>query len=328
MRIAILGAGNMGQVHAAAYVRIPDVELFGMVGRKRRKTEKVARQFGARAFTDPNKVLNDDSIDAIDVCYPTFLHRKYVIAALQRGKHVFCETPIALTLDDAKAMVETAQSSGRILMVALVMRFVAEYKYIHDTVTSGKLGKPLSVYYYKIHPPHWLKDKPGCREHYAEPVIEIMNFQFDYLNWLFGLPNVVLAKGEKGKSRNFEHIFASLEYENFLGIVEASAKVPKDFTGTQSVQIICEKGVLETTTRFISEGLIESALMLYPKGERQKEIKVREYDPYEAECEYFVRCVQGNADAELLSPECAQDALRVSLATRDSLRQDKPVVIR
>jgi UDP-N-acetylglucosamine 3-dehydrogenase len=146
MRIGILGAGNMGRTHAAAYARMPDVEIVAIVGRREARVKEVTDSFGGAALTDPWQVLDDDTIDATDVCYPTFMHREYTVAALQRGKHVFCETPIALNAEDADAMIAAARSSGKLLLVALLMRFVADYAYIHDVVASGELGRPLVVY--------------------------------------------------------------------------------------------------------------------------------------------------------------------------------------
>lgn len=79
----------------------------------------------------------------MDICYPTFVHREYVTSVLQRGKHVLCETPLALTLEDAEAKIAAARCNGKLLLVALVMWFVDAYTYICDTIRAGDLGKPL-----------------------------------------------------------------------------------------------------------------------------------------------------------------------------------------
>jgi len=71
MRIGILGAGNMGRTHAWAYANMPGVEIAAIVGRREPRVREVADRFGVAALIDPWKVLDDDSIDAIDVCYPT-----------------------------------------------------------------------------------------------------------------------------------------------------------------------------------------------------------------------------------------------------------------
>jgi len=121
MRLAIFGAGGMGATHASAYAtfgRKERVEIAGIVSRSAAKARKLAKRVNAPLFTDPQKVLRDESIDAIDVTVPSGLHRPLVVSALAQGKHVFCETPVALTLRDADAMIDAARANRRMLMVA------------------------------------------------------------------------------------------------------------------------------------------------------------------------------------------------------------------
>jgi UDP-N-acetylglucosamine 3-dehydrogenase len=325
MRIGILGAGNMGRTHAEAYTNIPGVEIAAIVGRREAWVREVAAQFGIVASTDPWSVLDDDSIDTIDVCYPSSVHREYVVAALERGRHVFCETPIALSLEDADAMIDMAHAHDRILMVALLMRFVADNVYIHDTVVSGRLGRPLAAFANRRCAPYWSPEQ--LRDQiYAEPVIELGTFDFDYLNWLFGMPTAVFGTGVVGSTGAVEHAFISLEFgEDVRGLVEASAMMPRSFPFSTSVRVVCEKGALELDFRFVDGP--ESILTHYPKKGQAEVLNVPGHNPYEEECRYFVRCVRGEADPALLSTEAARNALRVSLAAQESLRSGGERVI-
>ena len=99
----------MGRTHAAAWEAIAGVEIAGVAGRD-----------GIDAL------LDDDSVDAVDVCTPTATHTDLVRRALARGRHVLCETPFAETVDEADAMIAAAGDTGRILMVAQVLRSVGE----------------------------------------------------------------------------------------------------------------------------------------------------------------------------------------------------------
>ena len=85
MRIGILGTGSSARTHASAYAQMSDVEIAAIVGRSKSTTQRLSTLYGASATTDPLTVLNDNSIDAIDVTYPTFMHCEYAIAALERG---------------------------------------------------------------------------------------------------------------------------------------------------------------------------------------------------------------------------------------------------
>src|SRR5215831_13781298 len=121
----------MGAVHAAAWARIDDVEL--------------AARFAVPAFTDPVAVLDDASIDAVDLTVPTTLHRDLAIAALERGKHVLCETPLAPSVPDVDAMIEAAHRARRNLQVAQLVRLAQPNVEVRDLVRAGALGRPLVV---------------------------------------------------------------------------------------------------------------------------------------------------------------------------------------
>lgn len=316
MRIGILGAGNMGRAHAEAYGNMPGVAIAAIVARHEAPARELAGQFGAAALTDPWKLLDDDSIDAVDVCYPSSVHREYVVAALERGKHVFCEAPIALNVEDANAMIEAARAHARIFVVALLMRFVADNAYIRDAVTSGELGEPLAVFTSRRTAPYW-SDEQQTEQVCAEPVVELGHFDFDYLNWLLGVPTAVLGTGVTGATGVVEHAFVSLEFDHVRGLAEVSAIMPRSFPFTTSVRVVCEGGAIESTFR-LADGP-ENTLTRYPEDGQAEVLDIPRHDPYEQECRYFVQCVRGEADPSLLSPEAACDALSVALAARDSL---------
>src|SRR5438445_8950225 len=127
MRIGIVGAGAMGAMHADAYGRIPGADVVAVYSRTKERATATADQVGASASADFDALLADDAIEALDICLPSAVHREFVVPALEAGKHVFCEAPLALTLEDATAMSEAARANERLLLVALLMRSVPEY---------------------------------------------------------------------------------------------------------------------------------------------------------------------------------------------------------
>ena len=323
MRIGILGAGWTGGAHAGAYSQMTDVKIAGIVGRREPKVKERADSLGVPGLTDPWQLLDDDTVDAIDVCYPTYIHRDYMVAALQRGKHVFCETPIALALEEVDAMIAAARSSGKLALVALVMRFVDTYVYVHDAVKSGKLGKPLVAYAYRAGP-GW----PGrSSADFGELVIEPMIHDFDYLNWLLGKPAAVSATGHFGATGEVDHAFVSLQYDGMCGQVEGSHLVPTSYPFSTYLRVVCEEGALETSYRFVGDGPPENILTCYPKAGSPEDLVVPSQDPYWAECRYFVDCVSGKADPTLLHVETARDGLQTALAAKESLQRGGERVI-
>jgi UDP-N-acetylglucosamine 3-dehydrogenase len=120
IRIGILGAGAMGVEHAAAYAHIPDVEVVGVFARDLERARSVADICGAQPFDDATALIQNDAADAIDVCLPSTIHHSFVMTALSHAKHVFCETPLTLRLDEAQQMRDAARRAGRLLQVGLL----------------------------------------------------------------------------------------------------------------------------------------------------------------------------------------------------------------
>jgi len=253
MRLAILGAGEMGATHAGAYARFgkkEHAEIAAIVSRSGTKARALAKRVNAPWFTDPQKILRDDSIDAIDVTVPSDLHRKFVVAALARGKHVFCETPIALTLRDADAMIDAARANRRIFMVAQLMRFVADYQRAHDEATSGKLDKPRVVVARRLSRPYWSPKRPRPFRVYGEPIVEFSIHDFGVANWILGRPQSAVAHGVSGSSGVTKHALVAVNYRGAKAFVEGSTMMPPGFPFTTALRVQCEAGVFDHVTQF------------------------------------------------------------------------------
>ena len=312
MRIGILGTG-FGQYHAKMFASFPEVEVIGIVGRDERKTMKAADSVGITGYTTPDALLQNPDIDAIDVCYPTSIHAEYVIRALEQGKHVFCETPVAYTLKDAEQMVRTAQACNKLLLVALFDRFQSEYRYVYEYIHAGHLGSPKAAFANRRTPAIW--------GNLAENIVlDLMIHDIDYLSWLLGIPRAVTARGLKNPTAGWDQVFVSLEFENINAMVEGCGIMPESFPFSTQLQVVCEEGALDVNWSFPGEHPV-SDITLYPqKGDPQK-LSIPGYDPYQAECRYFVDCIQGKADPGVLGIEAAYDSLRVALAAKASLEQ-------
>lgn len=311
----------MGEVHARAYQGIAGVEIAAIYGRTESKLRPIAESVGARATTDFDRLLDDPTLEAVDVCLPSNVHRDFVVTALNAGKHVFCETPFALTDEDAEAMIGAARSNDRLLLVALLMRSVSEYQHIQRAVVSGELGRPVAVYAYRLGS-YLRRESSEFKEHYGDPTTELMTFDFDVLNWLFGLPNEVYAAATGDPKGIPGHVVAALRYGDFVANVEASGLMPTGFPFSVGIRVVGETKVLDLSTTF-PNGIPKTTLVSYAAG--SEEVHVNGQDPYMAECQHFVECVRGDADPQLLSAERALEALRLSIAIQDSLQQEKVV---
>jgi predicted dehydrogenase len=143
LRIALVGVGAAAQInHLPALKKLEDVELAALCDRDPEKAGRVAQRFGVpTSYTRFEELLADDSIDAVDLTTPNYLHAPMAIAALEAGKHVLCERPLARSGAEAAAMAKAAKQQDRLLMCALQHRFRPDAQLLRKFVDKGDLGE-------------------------------------------------------------------------------------------------------------------------------------------------------------------------------------------
>lgn len=326
VKVGILGAGAMGGEHAFCLGEIEDAEVIGVFSRSRERAEAAAKICQAKAVSDPFALINDRSIDAIDVCVPSAIHREFVIAALAQGKHVFCETPFALRLDDAEAMIEAAQESGKVLMVGLLMRSAADYEHIHRIAASGELGRIMSIVTYRLGS-YLRAGAPDHKEHYSEPSTELMTFDFDFAQWLLGRPRRITATAVNNENGIAGEISAVLDYDgSCAATVLASGILPASFPFSAGFRVVFERGAFELSLVF-GDGPPKSTFTFFPQQGTGEAVTIAGHNPYEKELRHFIGGIRNDADLALLAPERALEALKLSLATQQSLREHRSIEI-
>jgi predicted dehydrogenase len=321
--VAILGAGFMGGAHAANYKRLEDrVRVERVVARSLPRAAKAADVVGAVPTTDLEEAVLDPQIDAVDICLPSALHRMWTERAIEAGKHVFLEKPIALTLEDADAIMRAAEESGRLFMVGLVLRFWPEYVELKRRVAAGDLGSLSAVSTRRLSPPadwaEWFAD----RSQTGGTAVDLLVHDFDQMNWLLGAPISVFAR-EPAPG----HVQALVEYEGATGIAEGSMRMPASYPFSSSIRVDCERGAAEyafTAAPAEGGGNIGEAqgppgLRLYPAEGEPVTVPVESADPWGPEISYFVQCVEEGRDPEQGTAKQAREALRVSLAANRSI---------
>jgi predicted dehydrogenase len=135
--IGIAGAGYFASVHAHAIATLPDFRIAAVSAGNKASTAAFAAAHGGRPCDDWRRMLDDPPVDVVLVAMPHHLHAPVTIAALQAGKHVMVEKPMAPTLDECVAMARAAVAADRKLMVAHVMRFVLPCMAARDYLASG-----------------------------------------------------------------------------------------------------------------------------------------------------------------------------------------------
>jgi predicted dehydrogenase len=251
------------------------------------------------------------------------------VRALESGKHVLLEKPIALTVEDAEAIGRAAERSGRKVMVAMVLRFFADYVEIQRRLGTGGLGRPLVLSAYRLSPPadwnDWMRDPAQS----GGTPVDLMIHDFDYANLVFGEPRRVTARAAGGGSLP-DHVQALVDYDGGGALVEGSMVMPAGYPFSAGIRILCEGGVVEHGLRAEPAedggniGAIQSYLRVNPAGGTTEAIAVEGGDPWAAEIAYFVECVEQDRPVEQGTVEQATLALRTSLAAARSIESGSP----
>jgi predicted dehydrogenase len=329
IKVGILGAGFMGVTHARAFARLPQAQVAAVADTVREKAEKLAAEVGSRAEVDPQALLNDPHIAVIDVTLPTPFHPQYAIAAFEAGKHVIVEKPLALSVEDADAMIEAANRAGKYLLVAHVLRFWPEYVTIREILQSGKLGKPISASAYR------LSNMPQWATWFQDPkvsggtILDLAIHDIDMMTWLFGLPRSVFASGAGEQNGDNRHVFIQADHGEVKTSVEASFVMPRDAPFSAGIRVVCERGMLEYKFQAggasLEQGMPSNIFLMHEPGQPNQPLHASGVDAYEAEIAYFVDCLDNNRPPLVVTGEAGREAVKVALCARESMKTGLPV---
>jgi predicted dehydrogenase len=209
VRIGIVGIGFMGMIHYLATKRLRGARLAAVCSRDPKKLAgdwrgirgnfgppgEVVDLGGVKKYDRLEAMLADPDIDLIDVCNPTDKHPATANAALIAGKHVLVEKAIALTPQDAAAMVALSKKAGKLLMVAHVLPFFPEFAYAAEAVRGGAHGKLLGGHFKRvISRPDWSADI-GDAAKTGGPAVDLHIHDTHFIRLLCGMPVFVFSSG-------------------------------------------------------------------------------------------------------------------------------------
>ncbi len=326
IRIGMLGAGVIADIHSASFKRLTDATITKIFATSREDREALAAKRGASAVTTADAVLGAGDVDAVLICTPTSSHAEYTIAALEAGKHVFCEKPMALTLADADRMIDAARHSGRVLMIGLVLRWFHEFKKLKQIVDSGVIGEV------RIARTTRAAGFPRGRDDwYADLAqsgglaFDMITHDYDFLRWCFGEVSHVMARGLRNET--LDHLDYCLVLARFrsgvLAHVEGSWAHPAgafftraEFAGTAGLITFDSR---RTTPFTLSLRQTRGG----GPGVAVPESPVEE-SPYLQEMRHFLAVVRGE-EPLAVTPEDGREALRIALAVNRSIETGAPV---
>jgi len=340
VRVGIVGLGMMGTTHFKGYRGGPEAEVVAVCDVSGRKlsgdwaeaagnidTGAAGRQdlSALRTYDDLGKLLADKEVDLVDLCVPTFQHADFAIRALEAGKHVFCEKPMARTSARAREMIATAKAAGRLLAVGHVLRFWPEYLAMKEMIDDGRYGKVKSAVLTRLSPrPGWTWDNWILDEKRSGGApLDLHIHDADTVQWYFGRPERVSAVGTRD-AKAMGHIVGTYHYaDGPVVVAEGGWDYPGAFPFRMAASLVFEKAAVEFST------LTSPTLSVYEEGAKAVlHPDVPAQDGYTEELRYFVNCVANDTPPERIAPEEAVSAVALVEAEIEAARSGRPVAIR
>lgn len=326
VKVLVVGTGFICRMeHLPALIKMPNVEVVGIVSRNLKRAKELAEKFGIKNYYDDYyTALEKSNADAVDITWPTYLHKQAVVDAAKYGKHVIVEKPIALRLKDADEMINATKRSHVKFMVAHCLRFWPEYVLIKKLVDAGEIGEPRVARAYRLSqfppwsPEKWHKDMKKS----GGVIIDLSIHDIDYLRWLIGEVDTVFARGGTYGTHGgdaIDHAHIVLKFKNgAIGYVEGSWIMPDSYNFATYFEVAGTKGLLTVDPRMLA------SVVIYQKGKFRQELTPHSDNAYYLELKAFIDSIIKDEEPPIPGEE-AKKSLEVALAAIKSIYIGKPV---
>ncbi len=353
VKVGIIGCGGIANgKHMPSLAKIPNVQMVAFCDIIVERAEEAARKYGvegAKVYKDYRELLKDESIEVVHVLTPNREHADITVAALEAGKHVMCEKPMAKTAADARRMVEAAKRTGKKLTIGYQNRFRPDSIYLKKVCENGELGE---IYFAKAHAvrrravPTWGvfldEDAQG-----GGPLIDIGTHALDLTLWMMNnyKPKYVVGTSYQklGKKLSEGNAWGPWDPEKYTVEDSAFGFIVMENGATIILESSWALNTLQTgearTTLCGTEGGADMQDGLRINGERHGKLYVtlpaldaKGVDFYDAsqdspgdlEAKTWINCILNDTEP-LVKPEEALVVTEILEAIYESARTGKPV---
>ncbi len=250
IRIGVIGCGFMGDTHLQAYKAIGEdnVKVVAIADVRKEKRDAAVALWGCTAYETGMELIEKADVDAIDICLPTYLHADHAIAAMKKGRNVFVEKPVAISVEQAEKMIATQKETGTQAMVGQVIRIWDEYKWLKEAKDSGEFGAVESAYFKRVSAlPTWAWDGWLHKQELSGGVsVDMHIHDADFARFLLGEPTAINSVAARNKDGAITHIFTNYAFPGNVAVgIECSWDYPANFPFAAEYRVKFEKATVE-----------------------------------------------------------------------------------
>jgi predicted dehydrogenase len=326
VRIAIVGAGFIGRVHANSYKDIKNAEIVAVADKSRKNGEKLAGELKAKYYSDLDSLLENKDLDGIILTTPQYLHAGMVKKIADAKINVLCEKPLAMNLEDADEMINDVKRNNVLAMTGHAIRFWPEYVKTKEIIDSGELGKPVYGFSQRLAiTPDWGEWRYD-EKNSGGAALDLHIHDLDFLLWLFGKPKTVKADGISNPDHGgLVHLATSIIFENgVFGLAEGGWEFSGSFPFTMIFRILCERGTVEWSFRAgknIEERKEKPKLFVYKPDGSIENPEVDQTDAFILEDKYFVDHIEKKQPIDKATFEEGRNTLELALAAIKAVKE-------
>ncbi len=311
----------MAQTHLRAW-RALDVPWLALHDRNLETATDLAHTYGAKVYDNAAELIRD--CDVVDICLPTFLHLEAVMQVALAGKHIICEKPIALSTKEGMAMIQSCETAGVRLYIAMVLRFFPMYRRAAELALAGKLGTLQVLRLKRVgFPPHggtsWFADDALS----GGIVVDMMLHDIDYALWVAG--DVVRVFARLTRTTTQQYAQAILTHSSgAITHIECGWAYQNGLFRT-ALDLVGDAGLLEW-----SSDAPPSSLRLPNTVEMIGAVPLPAIsaasDPYTMQLQHAAHCLETGSPFEVTTQDAVR-ALNVALAVRSSALSGRAVMV-
>jgi predicted dehydrogenase len=338
INIGVIGLGFMAATHLKSYAKLPNARIASLCNASGRNLDgdfsKVAGNIGdknplrldmsgVKAYRDYRELLADPRVDVVDICAPTFAHCELAVAALEAGKHVLCEKPVARDPDEARLIADAAAKAKGIFMPALCIRFWPEYAWVKQAIDDGRFGKVLGARFRRVsEPPGWGNFMDGKRSGGA--LLDLHIHDVDFALHCFGKPKEIFAGGYPKVSGAIDHAMAQWTYgEGGPSVqLEGGWAMAGGFGFNMSFTLNFERATVDFDIARGADGL-----KLFESAQAPRVVTLEPSDGYVEELRYFLNCIETGRKPARVTAADAVTSVELCFLEEESIQTGRVVAV-
>ena len=331
INVGVIGLGMMGLTHLDVYASMPGAKVVAVADAMASRLSGQERATGnvkgqargsfdvttVTGYTDGLELLRDPNVHAVDICLPTPAHRKFAEAALEAGKHVLVEKPLARMSSDAFAIASAGEKAfaerGLISMPAMCMRFWPGWTELKRAIVEKTYGGVLAAKFQRLasHPGGAFYENADLS---GAAALDLHIHDTDFVRHLFGTPAAVRSGGYSKPTGGVDHILTQYVFEDVpLVTAEGGWAMSKGYPFQMHYTVNFERATM------VFDMNATNPLVVYEGGEARP-VALEKALGYQLEIEYFLRCVAGKTQPETVTLRDAAEAVRIVEAEVESAK--------